>query len=395
MTSSNGLRPLFAAALCAAFGLSLAGCGQSQPERSFATDPNAAVTGQFVAGQTLSAPITSADLKDDTASFSVLMLPPQAVRNGRVTEKQYLNGWRQSMSLDKSKEGGDWNDLSIEVQSTPAAGGRGELVMAKPTQESVRREILTRFPGTPMRIVNRPMVNALGPYGLAIGAGAGGLRCAFVWQWVDNFSAGGRGEKSGFFSNGDMPASIRMRLCRRGVTADELAGWYEQLGVSQQNLARIADSMRRNMAIQGIEGQAGLAGPGGLGPVVSGAPVGGGRVTASVDSLESSLLGGGGEPEEIAPAPRPGKRAVRRAARKAAPAAAPAAEPDAPAPAPAAPPPSAPSDGRRYLGPVSDGGGGSPQYAASAPASRGAGFGAAVDGLPAQALRGPRAITPY
>ncbi len=42
-------------------------------------------------------------------------MPPDAVRNGRVTEKQFLNGWRQSMSLDKSKEGGDWNDLSLEI----------------------------------------------------------------------------------------------------------------------------------------------------------------------------------------------------------------------------------------------------------------------------------------
>jgi len=69
----------------------------------------------------------------------------------------------------------------------------------------------------------------------------------------------------------------------------------------------------------------------------------------------------------------------------------PAAEPETPAPAPAVP-----SDGRRYLGPVSGAGG--PQYATSAPAGRGAGFGAAIDGLPAQALRGPsgqRAITPY
>ncbi|WP_442755149.1 cellulose biosynthesis protein BcsN [Methylocystis sp. JAN1] len=376
------------AALCAAFALGLAACGQSQPERSFATDPNAAVTGQFVAGQTLSAPITAADLKDDTASFAILTLPPEVVRNGRVTEKQYVNGWRQSMSLDKTKEGGDWNDLSIEVQSAPPSGGRGELVIGKPTQEGVRREILARFQGTPMRIVNRPMFNSLGPYGLAIGAGAGGLRCAFAWQWVENFAAGGRGEKSGFFSSGDMPASIRMRLCRRGVTADELAAWFEQLGVSQQNLARIADSMRRNMAIQGIEGQAGA--PGALGPIVSAQP-GGGRVRASVDSLESSLLGGGGEPAEVVPASRPAKRAVRRTARKAGPAEPAAEQPEAPVGAPA---PSVPSDGRRYLGPVSDAGGG-PQYAASAPPARGAGFGAAIDGLPAQALRGPRAVAPY
>ncbi|PPD43940.1 MAG: hypothetical protein CTY15_08885, partial [Methylocystis sp.] len=292
--------PTLARALAAGLTLMLAACGQSQPERSFATDPNAAVTGQFVAGQTLSAPITSADLKDDTASFSILTLPPEAVRNGRVTEKQFLNGWRQSMSLDKAKEAGDWNDLSLEIQSAPGNPGRGDLQVPKPSQEGIRREILTRFPGTAMRIVNRPMANALGPFGLAIGAGAGGMRCAYAWQWVDNLPSATRGEKGvPFFNSGEIAGSIRMRLCRKGVTADEIATWYEQLGVSQQNLARVADAMRRNMAVQGIDGQG--AGPG-LGAVVSGAPAGGGRVTASVDSLESSLLG---SDVDVAPAPRP------------------------------------------------------------------------------------------
>ncbi len=380
------IRPL-APALLAGLALGLAACGQSQPERSFATDPNAAVTGQFVAGQTLSAPITSAELKDDTASFSILTLPPEAVRGGRVTEKQYLNGWRQSMSLDQTKEAGDWNDVSIEIQSAPGTGGRGELGVPKPSQEGIRREILARFPGTPMRIVNRPMTNALGPYGLAIGAGAGGMRCAFAWQWVDNLPGAARGEKGvSFFNSGEIAGSIRMRLCRKGVTADELAQWYEQLGVSQPNLQRVANSMRRNMATQGIDGQGPVNAPGGVGPVVSAAPPGGGRMTASVNSLESSLFGGA---EEAAPPPRPtgGKRVRHTVKRAAAPAAEPAAEPEPPAPA-SAPAPAAPSDGRRYLGPVSDAGGA--QYVAGAASRAGAGFGTAMDGLPAQALRGPR-----
>jgi hypothetical protein len=245
-----------------------------------------------------------------------------------------------------------------------------------------------------MRIVNRPMQNALGPYGLAIGAGAGGLRCAFAWQWVDSLPAVARGEKPGLFgANGEMAGSIRMRLCRRGVTVDELAQYYEQLGVSQPNLDRIADAIRRSLAANiGPE-------PGGATTLVTpGAAVGGGRVTASVDSLESSLLGS--EPEAYEPRPAaPARRAPRRASKRAASAPAPtpaAAEPEA-APAPA-PIPTAPADGRRYLGPVSDAGGSS--YAQNAPAAGGggAGFGTAINGLPAQALRGPsgaRAITPY
>ena len=363
--------PLF----CALLALTLAACGQSQPERGLAADPDAAAIGQFVAGRTLSAPVSAAAPKDDTAGLSVLVPPSPAVRNGRVTEKQYLNGWRQSMSLDKGKEGGDWNDLVLEIQTAPGAGGRGEITLAKPTQEGVRREILARFPGMPMRVVTRPMQNALGSYGLAVGAGAGGLRCAYAWQWVENLQAAAAGQKGvSFFGGGEGAASIRMRLCRRGVTADELAQWYAQIAVSPENLARVAEAMRRNQGVM----ETAAAGSGALGPVV-----GGRGATVPVDSLESSLIG-------AAPAAgaRPPRRAARQAVRRAAPAAA--------APEPAGLPPSS-YDGPRYLGPVSGAGG--PQYAADA-APRGAGFGRVVDGgLPPQAFRGPagaRAITqPY
>ncbi|KAF2989677.1 cellulose biosynthesis protein BcsN [Methylocystis sp. MJC1] len=380
MSHSFRLRPL-SAALCAALAFALAACGQSQPERGFASDPNAAVTGQFVAGQTLSAPISARDLKAETASFSVLAMPAEAVRNGRVTEKQFINGWRQSVSLDKTREAGDWNDLSIDIQTAPRGGGRGEIVLSKPTQEGVRREILARFNGTPMRIVNRSMHNALGPYGLAVGAGPGDMRCAFAWQWVDNLQAAARGEKGvSFFNNGEMAASIRMRLCRRGVTADELAQWYDQLRVSQDNLARVADAMRQNT--EGRSAAAVASGP--LGPVVTGQSSGG--QLASADLLESTLVGGGTDASASrrATSRRP---AVRQAAHRIAPTAREDQAPDSLVPA-------TPADGRRYLGPVSETGGSGSQYAASVPATPG---GATFEGLPARAYRGPtapRAIAP-
>jgi hypothetical protein len=303
MDASFKFRPL-AAAICACVASTLAGCGPSQPERAFATDPNAAVTGQFAAGQALSAPITAKSLRDETANFAVISLPPAAVRGGgRVVDKQFLNGWRQSTSLDTAREGGDWNDLSIDIQGAPGSGDRSEIAISKPTQDGVRREILARFRSTPMRIVNRPMYNSLGPYGLAIGA-AGAVRCAYAWQWVDNLPAAIRGEKATFFNSGEMAASIRMRLCRRGVTADELAQWYEEVTVSPQNLARVAEAIRANaMRAQPVEAPVAAAAPSGLSPVVRGVPPSE-RVTASVDSLESPPPDAGRRPA-TSPAGRP------------------------------------------------------------------------------------------
>ncbi len=351
--------------LCAAFCAALAACGQSQPEREFVADANSAVTGQFIAGQTLSEPITG---RSDALNFAVLTLPAGAGR-GKLTEKQYANGWRQSASLDNAKMAGDWSDLSIDIMGPePAENGAGVIRIAKPTQESVRNEILARFRGVPMRIAARPMYNALGPFGLAVGAGPDDMRCAYAWQWVDNLAAAARGEKANFFNSGDMAASIRLRLCRRGVTADQLAAWYERLEIADPaNVARIAEAMRNN---------------------AYGQTAGGGVVVDTSETLEATLIGAHGPPRASA-----ARHAAHRHAQQ--PRAKPSFAPETPAPMTT---PSSPSaDGRQYLAPV---GGGAPQYVASAPATRGAGFGLVrgVDpGLPAQAYRGPasaRAVVP-
>lgn len=365
---SRRFRHVFCAAACAA----LAACGQSQPERQFVADADAAVTGQFVAGQTLSAPIVAQ--KSDAPDFAVLTLPVAAGR-GRLSEKQYVNGWRQSVSLDRGKVAGDWNDLSIDIideapSDNPSGVAPGMFRISKPTRESVRREILARFHGTPMRIVERPMRNALGPYGLAVGAAPDDARCAFAWQWVDNLAAAARGEKSNFFNSGVMPASIRLRLCRRGVTADQLAEWYERLEiVDPANVARIAEAMRRNAETQTTNG--------------------GGLVVDASDSLEATLIGASRAPRASGAGQAYRRQAQQR--RRANPA--PSFAPETPAPMTTPASPSA--DGRQYLAPVDD----APQYVASAPTTHGAGFGPVrgVDpGLPAQAYRGPgtRAITP-
>ena len=353
--------------LFAGLAACLAACNQSQPDRQFSTDADSAVTAQFVAGQTLSAPITG---RNNAPDFAVLTLPAAAGAPGKLAEKQFVNGWRQSTSLGKTKVAGDWNDLSIDIQSQePTDAYSEQMRISKPTQESVRREILARFHNVPMRIVTRPMHNALGPFGLAVGAGPSNMRCVFAWQWISNLPAAARGEKANFFNTGDDAASIRMRLCRKGVTADELAAWYEGLRITDPaNVARIVEALRRSEDA----------------PVVAG----GVQVVDNSNSLEATLIGGGQAERASGGGDRPRRRHAHHRRR------APAEE----APETIAPltTPSSPSaDGRRYLGPVESV---SPPYAPSPP-SGGAGFGPARvnGGLPAQAYRGPsgsRATTP-
>ena len=348
--------------------LALSACSASQSDRGYVARVDATTTTQTIgSSEGLSRPVSSADESEATA---ILALPSDAGPPGPMTEKQYVNGWRQSVALDGKQIAGNWNDLAIDILTDEPGFQKGSKIpMGKPTQEGIRREILARFPGTPMRIVGRPMSNALGPFGLAIGAGAGGTRCAFAWQWVNDLrsvrSANG-GDKS-FFRGKELPASVRMRLCRKGVTADQLASLFEQLEVADMaNVDRVAELAKQDTNGKVIE--------------YSSEARSQGDVVDSSQSLESAIGGGTKIMSDAKRAPRR-QAAGRRASPRSGPR-------DAPDPAPTA----QYDRGRQYLAPV--GAEAAPQYAAPpAPqASRGgAGFGSVrLDpGLPAQAYRGP------
>ena len=215
--------------------LTLSACSVAEPDRPFVARVDAPPSGVSV-GEPLSAPISA----KRTSSLAILSLPDEGPAPGKLTERQYANGWRQSVSLGSAKTEGDWNDLSIDIQTEPPETGRGaQIPMGKPSQEGIRHEIIARFPHTAMRIVTRPMRNALGPFGLAIGADAGDMRCAFAWQWVDDIHSAAKGGGSSL--GGGAPASIRMRICRTGVTADQLANQFERLEITSENIDRVLE----------------------------------------------------------------------------------------------------------------------------------------------------------
>jgi len=354
--------PIFAA-------LALAACASDEQDRSPVSGIASAPGGAHV----------GATVEPD--ANAILALPSEA-GGGRLSERLYANGWRQSQAL------GGGNDLAIDIETdAPGEARAGRIPMGKPTQEGVRKEILSRFPGMAMRIVGKPMQNVLGPYGLAIGAGAGGLRCAFAWQWVDDLrgvrvTRAGAGGSASFFRGRALPASIRMRLCRRGVTADQIASWYEQLEVTDMAaIERVAENARAGVGAAAVEGKPGA---------VARADRARGDIVDPSESLEASL-----------PHPAPTRLVNRSGARRhfarrhTAPAAAPESgltsqqaifTPFAPAA------PAADYGGRRYLAPVA--GAPAPKYAAAPqPATRGAGFGPVRlnPGLPPEAYRGPSA----
>ena len=197
-------------------------------------------------------PVTGPD-----ASLMMAQMPSPGGLVVNVREKTYPNGVMQQAILEGGAAAGmGENHLEISVQTGPGAGGAGMLAISRPSQDGIRREIIARYPKVEMRIVTQPRQNALGVFGLAIGRASGGARCIFAWQWVDDIRRGGAAGNSGISilgarfgggaSEGGVPASIRVHMCRKDATVDDLAATVEGLTLAAPSvIAQALDPSRR------------------------------------------------------------------------------------------------------------------------------------------------------
>ncbi|QGM47634.1 cellulose biosynthesis protein BcsN [Methylocystis heyeri] len=353
----------------------LSACSTARDERAYVGQGEGPLTGEVIGGR------AGAERVPGVASNFELVMPAEMGRPLSLSEKPYVDGWRQSVSLDTKKIAGDWNDLSIDIRFENVMTRSGPRIpMGPPTQDGIKREILGRFPGLPMRVVGRRMTNAMGPFGLAIGA-AGRLRCAFAWQWVDDLRSARAAEVGGLLTSRATPASIRMRICRTGVTVDQLASWFELLNLADPSvLDRIEAEWKQTVAVSVAEAPVTIFGPSPSPGQTAAAEIVGGS------SLEASLVSAPAyAPTHVAHAGRPRRhyaavsRRRRAAERK---------QEDA-YPAATAVPPSYSSQpqGGRYLAPVD----GAAQNGAPQPGGGGSRQTRFDSSLPPQALRGPTA----
>lgn len=128
----------------------------------------------------------------------------------------------------------EWSEGPARVQEIALGGrldrdshlrlavGRGPAV-ARPTEAMIRAEIASAFPGEAARVVGTPRHNAFGPYGLAVVSGPGERRCVYAWQWLAGTDSRIRQRLGG----GD--AVWRLRLCRDGITLDDIAAALDRL----------------------------------------------------------------------------------------------------------------------------------------------------------------------
>ena len=371
--------------------VSLAACGGGPGESMFVTRTD-----------TGSIPVVSAvgDAGGNSSADALMMLPGDVGAVAKIREQNYSNGTRQEIALvgDKLTTGENVIDVSIQT-SGRADGLGGGLRIGKPSEQGIRSEILSRFPDVRMGIVTRPMRNAYGVFGIAIGKHANGARCLFAWQWIDDIhdvAQGGSGfsRLGSLISSSTTPVSIRIRLCRGDQTADQLASLVEGLQFGDATAVnRVLSMDRRNLS--SVASTASLSS-------------GGAGVASMPQSLEAAISGPSPQPKpQVAARPAAPRRVATRPAPKPRRVVRAKTETDSVAetPLPVPPGPSIPQQtlmapgaaampivtGPRYLAPV----GGAPAAGAGGYAPSGLAPQSQIGStLPPQAFRGPTAAMP-
>ena len=155
----------------------------------------------------------------------IAVLPGEQVAS--VKEHGYVNGLRQDILLKGGAMRGVQNSITILARTSRQETLDEQVPLVRPSEQQIRSEIGGAFPHLDMQIAERESSNAYGPYGLALGRAAGDLRCAYMWQWIDENRLPAEAALAG-------PMSIRARLCQAGVTFDAMAAEMDHLTVGGQ-----------------------------------------------------------------------------------------------------------------------------------------------------------------
>ena len=202
--------------LCCVLALALSGCAASPSDDL--------VTGSL---DNLVQP-TPVSNKDSNASAgkqtarAIASLPPEAGSINRVSQMTSANGLRQEIIYVTRAPGLPESAIDLRIRIANAPMRDDTVVLMRPSEAGIKSELATQFPRMAMRIVETPRSNAYGPYGLAVGRWSNGSRCLYAWQWIDDVKTGFPGQEA-------HPVSLRIRLCRNGMSLDEMAGLIDRL----------------------------------------------------------------------------------------------------------------------------------------------------------------------
>jgi hypothetical protein len=140
-----------------------------------------------------------------------------------VREKRYANGVEQIMVLESEAAADGENRVEIRVVQNGKSDDRikNEYLQVRTTrQEQIRSDFKEFVWGVPMRIVSAVEGNAYGTYGYALGQSKQGYNCLLGWQNVKGVMREKR--LLGLMTTANTQMSVRLRICRTDLTADQL-----------------------------------------------------------------------------------------------------------------------------------------------------------------------------
>lgn len=151
---------------------------------------------------------------------SALALPaPGGPEVVGIVERRYSNAIEQTVALETRASTVGQNSLGVRVLGLGRAKGDDALAPTAMTDDLIAAEMRAAFPGVAMSVSPALVQNAYGPFGYAVGRGAGSDLCLYGWQWI------GGEVTTPFVRQGAI--ETRLRVCQAG--ADErtlLAGMY-------------------------------------------------------------------------------------------------------------------------------------------------------------------------
>lgn len=150
------------------------------------------------------------------SSDALILPPPGGPGIVTVISTTYPNAIKQDISLATEARSAGENKISIiRFTGKSGDGSDSELVDIPFTQVNLTEEALAAWPDSGMAVSPYFVQNAYGPFGYAIARPPNGDACLYAWQRIEPTL-----KPSGAIDR--FPISIRVQVCRRGVTEEAL-----------------------------------------------------------------------------------------------------------------------------------------------------------------------------
>lgn len=151
-----------------------------------------------------------------------------------VVERRRGNAIQHDITLAGAPPNYGENQINVTafryVDENPSFPVEDKVEMRRPTDEDIYKEMQERIPSGALPTSNAVPRNAQGAFGYAFGRRAGGVSCLYAWQWIDPPVA----RQFNPMNNKTTPApvSVRVRLCRPGMTEEVLVDLVRQMYVA-------------------------------------------------------------------------------------------------------------------------------------------------------------------